>query len=401
VKNYTFVDYATQAYIALVGLLILFFHNDTVSSWPLRVGAHAALLLVVHGLIQLHARYAKVGLPHAETVAQLGATHGTSPPALSPSEGERVGVRGPTSTEGPLGAEAMPTDHDFSGTYPSPCPLPATRGEGGRRPGEGSAKGTQGFQGTAGLKLLDFLRHFYPVLLYTAFFIETGSLNRMFFRDYLDPLVAQWEQDVFGCQPSVLFMEKLPSLVISELFYISYFSYYIMISGVGIALFLRSRQQFFHYVSVVSFLFYACYFIYIFLPVIGSRAFFRQVDGYALPPATQQLAITDAYPEAVQAGVFFQIMKWVYRVFEAPGAAFPSSHVAVALCTVFFSFRYLRRIRYLHLAVAIMLCLSTIYCRYHYVVDVLAGLVTAAILIPTGNWLYFKFQTRDTGQLPH
>ena len=309
-KNYTFVDYATQAYIALVGLLILFFHNDTVSSWPLRVGAHAALLLVVHGLIQLHARYGTV-------------------------------------------------------------------------------------------RLLDFLRHFYPVLLYTAFFIETGSLNRMFFRDYLDPLVAQWEQDVFGCQPSVLFMEKLPSLVISELFYISYFSYYIMISGVGIALFLRSRQQFFHYVSVVSFLFYACYFIYIFLPVIGSRAFFRQVDGYALPPATQQLAITDAYPEAVQAGVFFQIMKWVYRVFEAPGAAFPSSHVAVALCTVFFSFRYLRRIRYLHLAVAIMLCLSTIYCRYHYVVDVLAGLVTAAILIPTGNWLYFKFQTRDTGQLPH
>jgi membrane-associated phospholipid phosphatase len=127
------------------------------------------------------------------------------------------------------------------------------------------------------------------------------------------------------------------------------------------------------------------------LPVIGARAFFRQVDGYALPAATQQLAVTDAYPDAVQAGVFFQIMKWVYRVFEAPGAAFPSSHVAVALCTVFFSFRYLRPIRYLHLAVAILLCFATVYCRYHYVVDVLAGLVTAAAVIPLGNWLYFKF----------
>jgi hypothetical protein len=30
VKNYTFVDYATQAYLALVGLLILLFHNATV-----------------------------------------------------------------------------------------------------------------------------------------------------------------------------------------------------------------------------------------------------------------------------------------------------------------------------------------------------------------------------------
>jgi membrane-associated phospholipid phosphatase len=304
VKNYTFVDYATQAYMALVGLLILCFHNATVPQWPYLLGAHVAGLVLVHWLIQLHARYKAV-------------------------------------------------------------------------------------------KLLDFLRHFYPVLLYTAFFIETGSLNRMFFSNFLDPLVAGWEEQLFGCQPSVLFMQRLPWLAVSELFYASYFTYYIMIAGVGIALFLRSRQQFFHYVSVVSFLFYVCYLIYIVLPVIGSRAFFRQVDGYALPAATQQLALTDAYPEAVQAGVFFQIMKWIYRVFEAPGAAFPSSHVAVALCTVSFSFRYLRRIRYLHLAVAFMLCLSTVYCRYHYVVDVLAGLVTAAVLIPTGNWLYFKFQNRE------
>ena len=104
--------------------------------------------------------------------------------------------------------------------------------------------------------------------------------------------------------------------------------------------------------------------------------------------------MTDVYPEAVQAGVFFRLMGWVYRVFEAPGSALPSSHVAVALCTVFFSFRYLRRIRYVHLAVAVLLCLSTVYCRYHYAVDVLGGLVTAAVLIPAGNWLYFKFSDR-------
>ena len=303
-KNYTFVDYATQAYLALVGLLILFFHNSTVPGWPRLLGAHAACLLLVHWLIQAHARR-------------------------------------------------------------KPAPL------------------------------LDFLRHFYPVLLYTALFVETGLLNRMFCQEYLDPMVAQWEQALFGCQPSVLFMQKLPWLAVSELFYASYFSYYVMIAGVGIALFLRSRRQFFHYLSVISFLFYVCYLIYIFLPVIGSRVFFHQVKGYVLPDATQQLALTDAYPEAVQAGVFFRLMRWVYRVFEAPGAALPSSHVAVALCTVFFSFRYLRRIRYVHLAVALLLCLSTVYCRYHYALDVLAGLVTAAVLIPAGNWLYFKFSRRD------
>jgi len=304
VKNYTFVDYATQAYTALVGLLILLFHNSTVPNWPLLLAAHVSTLALAHLLIQAHAR---------------------RPPAPP----------------------------------------------------------------------LDFLRHFYPVLLYTAFFCETGAVNRMFYREYLDPAVAMWEQGLFGCQPSVLFMQKLPWLAVSELLYASYFSYYIMIAGVGIALFLRNRRQFYHYVSVVSFLFYVCYLIYIILPVIGSRAFFHQVEGYSLPAATQQLAITDTYPESVQAGLFFRLMRWVYRVFEAPGAALPSSHVAVALCTVFFSFRYLRRIRYVHLAVAILLCLSTVYCRYHYVVDVLAGLVTAAVLIPLGNWFYFKFGEHD------
>jgi membrane-associated phospholipid phosphatase len=251
-------------------------------------------------------------------------------------------------------------------------------------------------------KALDFLRHFYPVLLYTWFFCQTGWLNRMFFQDYLDPMVIRWEQALFGCQPSVLFMEKLPLLPVSELFYASYFSYYIMISGVGLALFLRNRQQFFHYVSIVSFLFYICYTIYIFIPVIGPRVFFREIAGYELPEALQQLAPTDVYPAAVKVGPFYQLMAFIYRVFEAPGAALPSSHVAVAICTVFFSFLYLRPIRFLHLGVAILLCLSTVYCRYHYVVDVLAGVLTAALVIPLGNHLYFTLRRRDLegGPLP-
>lgn len=216
-KNYIFVDYATQGYSALVGLLILFGHNQTIPGWRWLAAAHALGLVLVHLLIQQHAR---------------------------------------------------------------------------RRPG----------------KVLDFFRHFYPVLLYTAFFRETGAVNRIFFADYLDPVVIQWEQALFGAQPSVLFMQKLPYLVVSELFYASYFSYYVMIVGVGIALFVRKRQQFYHYVSVISFLFYVCYLIYDVVPVIGARVFFREISGYALPEAIQQLAATDVYPEAVKSGVFFRIM---------------------------------------------------------------------------------------------
>ena len=248
-------------------------------------------------------------------------------------------------------------------------------------------------------RVVNFLRHYYPILLYTGFYRETGELHHMFYAGFLDRVFIKLDAAIFGFQPSLAFMEWLPYVAISELFYAAYFTYYLMIAGVGVALFLRNREQFFHYVSVVSFVFYVCYLIYIFLPVMGPRSFNRDPAEYTLP-AEVQPAHVPAVPEAVKAGVFYQIMGFIYRHFEAPGAAFPSSHVAVALTTVWFSFRYLRRIRYIHLVDVILLCLSTVYCRYHYVVDVLAGLLAAAVLVPTGNWLYFKFLNRELSEPP-
>lgn len=296
-KHYTFVDYATQGYIALVGALVLLFHNATVPEWPFLLAAHGGALLGVHGLIHLGA------------------------------------------------------------CYP-------------RQP------------------VINFLRHFYPVMMYTGFYRETGMLNRMFVGDYLDVHFIAMDQYLFGFQPCLKLMQAWPHLWVSEVFYASYFSYYVMIVGVGLALFLQSRQHFFHYVSVNSFVFYVCYLTYIILPVMGPRAFFRELDGFQLPEAVAAMAGDPSYPEAVQGGIFFQLMAWIYRNFESPGAAFPSSHVAIALCTVWFSFRYLRIIRWPHFVVGVLLCIATVYCRYHYVVDVVAGVVTMAALVPLGDWLY-------------
>ena len=117
-------------------------------------------------------------------------------------------------------------------------------------------------------KTIDFFRHFYPVLFYIWFFAETGWVNRMFFHEYMDPVVIRWDQALFGCQPSILWMEKLPYLAVSEVFYAAYFSYYVMIVGLGLALLVRNRSQFFHFVSVVSFVFYLCYLLYIFVILI-------------------------------------------------------------------------------------------------------------------------------------
>lgn len=249
-------------------------------------------------------------------------------------------------------------------------------------------------------KVLDLLRHFYPVLLYAGFYAETGAVDQMFIKGYLDPVVIGWDQALFGCQPSLVFMRDFPYLWLSEVFYAAYFSYYLMIGGIGLILYLGNRQHFFHYVSVVSFVFYLCYLCFIFVPVIGPPVFFRPFPGYSLPANLQSLAGSLHDPASVQAGVFYQMMKRIYAVFEAPGAAIPSSHVAVAWCTVFFSFRYIRRIRWGHAGAAVLLSLATVYCHYHYGCDVLAGIAVAVLLIPLANWLYFMERSAACATAP-
>jgi membrane-associated phospholipid phosphatase len=299
-KNYLFVDYATQAYLLLAAALVLLFHGETVPYWPLLILAHALVVVALHWLVNAYAR-------------------------------------APKRVE------------------------------------------------------LAFFRHFYPILLYAPFYREIGALNQMFTNGVFDHQVIRIEQWLFGFQPGLALMDRFPSAWVGEVFYLSYFSYYVMIAGVGLALFLRDRAQFFHFVSVTSFVFYCCYLAYIFYPVIGPRVFYSEIPGYVLPADLQALYPAVTFPEAVQAGVFFQIMGVLYDYFEPAGAAFPSSHVAVAIVTALFSTRYLPRIRGLHWFMVVMMSISTVYCRYHYAVDVLAGVLTALLLIPVAEWLYRRY----------
>ena len=235
-----------------------------------------------------------------------------------------------------------------------------------------------------------FLREAYPILFYTLFFRETELVNRTLGHPRLDPHFLVLEHQLFGTQPSVALMNALPHPWVSEILYASYFSYYLMVAGLGVWLLWRNRSAFRHFISVVTFVFYGCYVFYMAVPVIGPRLLFRpspERDWYAATYASLPLP---AYPDAVQHGPFYHLMAFIYRHFEAMSAAFPSSHVAVAVTTLWFSWQYARPIRWVHATMVVLLCVSTVYCHYHYAVDVPAGVLAALLLIPLGNWLYLR-----------
>lgn len=233
---------------------------------------------------------------------------------------------------------------------------------------------------------LRMLRAFYPMILFSFLYVETHVLDDLFHPAPLDGWFIDLDHRLFGTQLCRTMMELLPHPFVSELLYGAYASYYLMVFGVGLLIYFGQRPAYYKYITVVAFVFYVCYATYAFLPVMGpigtvSGATFRgaldEVGPRVLPPGLYQ-------------GPMFRFMGFIYGTVEPEmgGAAFPSSHVAVAVATLWFSWTYLKRLRYLHLVLVILLCLSTVYCGYHYAVDVLAGLLAAAVLVPVGAILY-------------
>jgi len=76
--------------------------------------------------------------------------------------------------------------------------------------------------------------------------------------------------------------------------------------------------------------------------------------------------------------------------------AFPSGHTAVALVTLFFAWKYQQRALFRVLVPAVSaLIVSTVYLRYHYVIDVIAGVLLALLTIFISPWTHRFFSGTD------
>jgi membrane-associated phospholipid phosphatase len=68
--------------------------------------------------------------------------------------------------------------------------------------------------------------------------------------------------------------------------------------------------------------------------------------------------------------------------------AFPSGHTTIAGIVLVMAARYQPRLFYPLVVVCVSLVVSTVYLRYHYVIDVIAGLLLAVLCLGVTFWLY-------------
>jgi membrane-associated phospholipid phosphatase len=219
-------------------------------------------------------------------------------------------------------------------------------------------------------RVIRFLRIFYPLALLGYFYPEIDYLNNVFFNN-MDPQVANLEITIFGGHPSVWFSEYFPWKWFNELMNFSYFSYYFLIFLVAYWVYKKNPEKFPFVMFIICMSFYIYYFIFILFPVAGPQF-------YLTPPDNQ---LPDAY-------LFREAIKFVHSIGERPAAAFPSSHVGIMCILLYLSYKFARNLLKWLIPISILLILSTVYIKAHYVIDVIGGFLTVPVIYWIGSQTY-------------
>ncbi|MDY6266050.1 MAG: phosphatase PAP2 family protein [Prevotella sp.] len=242
-------------------------------------------------------------------------------------------------------------------------------------------------------RLMLGIRGVVQLALLGLWYPETYDFNRLF--PNLDHLFAQWEQQLFGCQPALLFSQVLPSHVASELFDMGYGSYYFMIAVTAMFYFAFRYREFERATFVILASFFIYYLIYIFLPVVGPTFYYHAVglktiaEGVFPNVHDYFLTHTASLPSpGYTDGVFYQFVEDAKAAGERPTAAFPSSHVGVStICMLLAWHSGNRRLFFVFLPFYIFLCCATVYIQAHYLIDAIAGLITGVGFYFLMMWL--------------
>ena len=147
---------------------------------------------------------------------------------------------------------------------------------------------------------------------------------------------------------------------LTEWMNLSYLSYYLITLYLPLYLYASKRtRDFFYAAFIIVSVMFTCFVFESIFPARGPIHFDPAVKGYLV-----------AGPVSEFARVFLSRA-------DIPGAAMPSSHIAGTVTILLLAWRFARPAFWITLPFAASLCVATVYCRYHYAVDGIVGLLVA------------------------
>ena len=218
--------------------------------------------------------------------------------------------------------------------------------------------------------VLRFWRCWYFLPLWLFLFEELTRLSHLIYPGWFDSWLIQFDHALTGVYPwDWLGQFASPALNdFMQVMYMTYFAALVVLPGILYAK--REWRAFWAVLTSIAVAQYMVYVIAVLLPIESpyhAFAVLRQAP-LAGGPATW-------------------LMDLIERFGRVHGAAFPSAHVAGAFAALLGAWRYRRWLFWIHLPLLILMIVSTVYGRYHYLGDGLAGLLVGLAGFYAAHWL--------------
>lgn len=227
---------------------------------------------------------------------------------------------------------------------------------------------------------IGFMRDALPFMLCIVIYTNMHNMVHIVNPNDVDTTLAQWDLALMGFHPAVQWQGWV-SDPLTDYMSFAYSLFFIYPLILPLILYWRGQYEYFRYTMVCLILtFYVGYLGYILFPAAGPKyelaeLFTVRLNGSEI---TNQLEYL----------VNVEISERTRR------DAFPSLHNAITLQTLLFAALYVRWYFWVMLPLALSLFAATIYLRYHYVVDMLAGYVLALVVFWLGPKLERWWNTR-------
>ena len=215
-----------------------------------------------------------------------------------------------------------------------------------------------------------FWRHWYPHLFFLFCFEELAYLMTLVTPHWQDAKLIAFDYWLTGVHPSV-WLEQFATPFRNDVMQLVYFTYFAYLLIVGLALYLRRDWRGYWSVMTYSVAGYMIgYFFAMFFPI--ESPWFSMAGWWHGP---------------LEGGPFTAMMSFIEHYGRVRGAAFPSAHVTGATAALWGAWKFRRGLFWTLLPLYLAMCFSTIWGRYHYCADVLAGAVAGTLGYVIGNWL--------------
>jgi membrane-associated phospholipid phosphatase len=217
-------------------------------------------------------------------------------------------------------------------------------------------------------------RHWYPLLYVSICYREMSVLIPAIRNTDADLWLAHLDYAFWHANPTV-WLERIASRPLTEFLQIVYSLFIPAVISIALIFWLRRQYEAFRYYAfLIATGFLASYIGYFIVPARGPRFLLRDLQHAPL----QGLWLFGLLQSALD------------RLESAAYDCFPSGHTELALLAWWGSRQLSSRVTKLYFAYALCIMFSTVYLRYHYTVDILAGAFLALILILSMPALYRK-----------